>query len=146
MRYTLNNSTPTSTNGTLIAGTSGTVTIQAGTAKTLMVGPGPTARYEHYGYGSVNKADSHDWITYGPYKGKKGQVSGMNTSDFLRADASPDGYRRVFSVYTHVNWRRDVDAGDRMGFAGMAGSPRVYLATPPMPGSSAPEPNVLVWH
>jgi len=36
MRYTLNNSTPTSTNGTLIAGTSGTVTIQAGTAKTLM--------------------------------------------------------------------------------------------------------------
>jgi len=109
-------------------------------------GPGPTARYEHYGYGSVNKADSHDWITYGPYKGKKGQVSGMNTSDFLRADASPDGYRRVFSVYTHINWRRDVDAGDRMGFAGMAGSPRVYLATPPMPGSSAPEPNVLVWH
>jgi RHS repeat-associated protein len=108
-------------------------------------GDSPSNRYEHSGYGAQNDRNVHDYIIYGPFRGYKDINENANKSSFRKDDPSPDGYHRVFVVYTHTNPRNDVDRLDRGRFGTMNGAPHVYLVTPPAPGSMFTSPKLIIW-
>lgn len=111
----------------------------------------------HEFVGQVSRSDknSRDYIVVsGPTRGERGtpkqdqfghgpRQGVVNQSSFSPIDPSPRGYHRVAIVYTHQNWRSNVDPEDRRTFIHY--NLNAYLATPARAGSGQQSPRVLFY-
>jgi RHS repeat-associated protein len=108
-------------------------------------------RREYNAAVSQNNDNPSDFITTDPARGSIGSVPKdkyghggyQNYSSIPIKDPSPEGYHRVAVVYTHLNWRKDIDLPDRRAFFEL--KVNATLATPAQAGSRMPSPNIINW-